>query len=270
MHPILIKIGPITIYTYGFFFALGILSGLMLSLKLAKKENIDRRKISDLIFYTILIALIGAKLSLFFHEIKYYLKYPSEIKYLLTSGGTFYGGLIFGLIFAFWYIKKHKLNLKAILDIAGPSIALGHFFGRLGCFSAGCCFGRPAGDSIIGVVFKNPFAGSHTGVPLNTPIYPTQLMESILNLLNFIILFFAFKKKKFEGQIFVMYIFNYSIIRFFVEYFRGDLDRGYIFGGVSHTFTSLSVPQFISIIGIIASFILYFKFKKKSGKKYNN
>ncbi len=270
MHPILIKIGPITIYTYGFFFALGILSGFMLSLKLIKREHLDKRKISDLIFYSILIALIGAKLSLFLLEIKYYLKYTSEIKYLLTSGGTFYGGLIFGLFFAFWYIRKHKLNYKAILDISGPSIALGHFFGRLGCFFAGCCFGRPAGDSIIGVIFKNTFAHNHTGVPINISIYPTQLMEAALNLLNFIILLFAFKKKKFEGQIFVMYIFNYSIIRFFVEYFRGDLDRGYIFGGVSHAFTSLSIPQFISIIGIIFSFILYFKFKKKSDKKYNN
>ncbi|MCU0288440.1 MAG: prolipoprotein diacylglyceryl transferase [Acidobacteria bacterium] len=102
-----------------------------------------------------------------------------------------------------------------------------------------------------------------TGVPLNVPLYPTQLMESILNLLNFIILIIFYQRKKFHGQIFAFYIFNYSLIRFFIEFFRGDDDRGYIFGSMKHPFTSLSVPQLISIIGIITAIILYKIFKKK-------
>jgi len=102
---------------------------------------------------------------------------------------------------------------------------------------------------------------------LNTTIYPTQLIESVLNLINFIFLFILLKKKKFHGQVFSVYIFNYSIIRFFVEYFRGDSDRGYVFGSLAHPFSSLSVPQLISIIGVIVSIILYINYKKKGAQK---
>lgn len=270
MFPVLIKIGPITIHTYGFLFALGILSGILLSLRLAKKQNLDAKTIADLLFYIILIALLGAKFFLFLTEIKFYLKNPGQLKYLITSGGTFYGGLAFAIIFAIWYIKKHRLSFRVIGDITGPAIALGHFFGRLGCFSAGCCYGRPAGNSFLGIKFSSQYAHTHTGVPLNSAIYPTQLMEAVLNLLNFIILIFVFHRKKFNGQIFVLYIFNYSLIRFVVEYFRGDADRGYLFGGVNHPFTSLSVPQLISIIGIIIAVVLYFIFKKKGVTEKNH
>jgi len=265
MLPILIKIGPITIHTYGFLFAIGVLLGIILSTYLAKKEGINKDDFSNLLFYTLLIALLGAKLLLVITNLSFYLKRPSELKFLLTSGGTFYGGLIGGILFAIFYIKKKKLDYRVIGDITGPSIALGHFFGRLGCFSAGCCYGRFAGESPLAVKFPN--LHQQTGVPTNTPIYPTQLMEAILNLLNFIILFFIYKKRKFKGQIFLMYIFNYSIIRFIVEYFRGDPDRGYIFGNYTHPFSSLSVPQFISIIGIISVSIFYPIFKRKGEKE---
>lgn len=269
MFPVLVKIGPVTIHTYGFLFAIGILSGILLSLRLAKKQNVDPKIMVDLLFYIILIALLGAKIFLFFSEFKFYLKNPGQIKNLITSGGTFYGGLIFAIVFAIWFIKKHKLNYATMADIVSPSIALGHFFGRLGCFSAGCCYGRPAGDSFLGITFSSQYAHNHTGVPLGTSLYPTQLMESILNLINFIILFLIFKKKKFDGQIFSLYIFNYSLIRFFMEFFRGDSDRGYVFGGIDRPFTSLSFPQLISIAGMTAAIILYRVYKKKGAQKNN-
>ena len=269
MFPVLIKIGPVTVHTYGFLFAVGVLAGILFSLRLAKKQGIDSKIMVDLFFYIIIIALLGAKIFLFITEMKFYLNNPGQIKTLITSGGIFYGGLIFAIIFALWYIKKKNLNTKVIGDIIAPSLALGHFFGRLGCFSAGCCYGRPAGDSLIGLKFSSLYAHNHTGVPLNTAIYPTQLMESILNLLNFIILIVVYKKKKIDGLIFPIYIFNYSVIRFFIEYFRGDTDRGYVFGGIDHAFTSLSVPQLISIFGIVISTILFLNYKKKGAQKNN-
>jgi phosphatidylglycerol:prolipoprotein diacylglycerol transferase len=260
MHPILVKIGPITIHTYGFLLALGVLSAILLSLHLANKQDIDRKVLTDFFFYSILIGLIGAKLFLFVTEFGYYSRNPGQIKSLLTSAGTFYGGLIFGALFAVWFVRKHKLDYKVLGDIVAPAIALAHFFGRMGCFFAGCCWGREAHDCAIAVQFTDSRAT--TGVPQHVPLYPTQLIESILNLLNFVILFVFYKKwRKFDGQIFIMYIFNYSVIRFIVEYFRGDDDRGYIFGGMHEPFSSLSVPQLISIIGIIIAMILYRVFK---------
>ncbi len=263
MFPVLIKIGPLTIHTYGFLFALGVLMAILLILKLAKGQNLDSKIVADFIFFTLLVGLFGAKLFLFFVEIKYYLAYPSEIKYLLTSGGTFYGGLICGALFAVWHIRRHRLDYKVIGDITVPAIALAHFFGRLGCFSAGCCWGRPAPDSILGVEFTNQYAHNHTGVPLNTSLYPTQLMEAALNLLNFIVLMVWYRRRRFNGQIFCLYIFNYSLIRFVVEYFRGDPDRQYVFGGMDQPFNSLSIPQLISIVGVSLAIILYRIFKKK-------
>jgi len=262
MYPILIKIGPITIHTYGFLLAVGVLTAIIMIQKLGKKENINRETLTNFLFYTFLVALLGAKLFLFVTEIDFYLENPAEMKSLLTSAGVFYGGLICGGLFAAWYIRKHKLVFRQITDIIVPAVALGHFFGRMGCFFAGCCWGRGAEGCSIAVQFSDTRAT--TGVPLHTPLYPTQLIEAVLNLLNFVVLFILYKKRKFTGQVFAIYIFNYSLIRFCIEYFRGDPDRGYVFGGMDHAFTSLSVPQLISIIGFFLAVILYRVFKKKS------
>ena len=262
MYPILVKIGPITIHTYGFLLAVGVLVAIIMIQILGKKENIDKETLTNFLFYTFLVALLGAKLFLFVTEIDFYLKNPAEIKNLLTSAGVFYGGLICGGLFAAWYIRKHKLVFRQITDIIVPAVALGHFFGRMGCFFAGCCWGRGAEGCSIAVQFSDTRAS--TGVPLHTHLYPTQLIEAILNLLNFVVLFILYKKKKFAGQVFAVYIFNYAIIRFFIEYFRGDPDRGYVFGGMDQPFTSLSVPQLISIIGVLLAVILYRVFKKKA------
>jgi len=260
MHPILIKIGPVAIPSYGVFFATGVLLAILLALHLARQAGLDRNRLSDLIFYTLLVALLGAKIFLFLTEFHFYTSNPDQIKYLLTSGGTFYGGLIFGLFFAVWFIRKRKLDTWTVADILAPGIALAHGFGRIGCFMAGCCYGRPAGDCAIAVTFPDR---EHTVAPAGQPLYPTQLMESALNFINFMILLIVYKKKKFKGQVISLYLINYSIIRFSVEFFRGDSDRGYIFGGMDRPFFSLSVPQLISILGFTAGIILYQVFKRK-------
>ncbi len=266
MHPILIEIGPLTIRTYGFLLAVGVLSAILLVYRLAKKGSIiDADTLSSFLFYTILVGLLGAKIFLLFTDFKEYIQNPGELKYLLTSAGTFYGGLICGTLFAAWYIRKKRLDFKVLGDIVAPGIALAHFFGRMGCFFAGCCWGRIAEGCSIAVYF--PRNDAATGVPTGIPLYPTQLIEAALNLLNFIFLFIFYKKRKFPGQVFAVYIFNYSLIRLFVEFFRGDGDRGYIFGDMHEPFTSLSVPQLFSLIGIGAAIILYRVFKKTSKTK---
>jgi phosphatidylglycerol:prolipoprotein diacylglycerol transferase len=104
-------------------------------------------------------------------------------------------------------------------------------------------------------------------VPLFIPLYPTQLFEAALNLGNFLFLMALYKKRKFKGQVIAVYIMNYSVIRFIVEYFRGDPDRGYIFGGMDHPWSSLSSPQLISIVGFITALFLLKGFKKKGERE---
>jgi len=265
MIPILLKFGPLTIHTYGFMMALGVAFGLWFLYVQAKKLGLDAPKIIDAAFYTILISLIGAKLILFIGNFSYYTSYPKELFSLARSGGVFQGGLTFGVIFALWYFHKKKIPTWNVSDIIGPALALGHGFGRIGCFTAGCCYGSECSVP-WGVVFKSEYAHNLTGIPLEILLHPVQLYEAVLNFLNFLILFLILRKKKFQGQVFSFYIINYSIIRYFTEFFRGDHPAKAFLVESSSPFLSLSYPQLFCIFGIIGgSALLLFLRKRKSG-----
>jgi phosphatidylglycerol:prolipoprotein diacylglycerol transferase len=262
MFPILLRLGPITIHTYGFMMATGVAFGLWFIHVQAKKQGLNASKIIDAAFYTIIISLLGAKFILFIGNISYYLEYPKELFSLARSGGVFQGGLTFGLVFALLYFRKHRIPTWKVADIIGAALALGHGFGRIGCFSAGCCFGRECSVP-WGVTFQSEYAHNLTGIPVGTLLHPVQLYESALNFLNFFVLFLILKKKKFDGQVFSFYIINYSIIRYFVEFYRGDHpDKAFLIQNPS-PYLSLSLPQLFSILGLIAGLILFFILKKK-------
>jgi len=262
VYPILLKIGPLTIHTYGFFMALGVAAGLWFVYVQGKKAGFDPNQLIDAAFWIILVSLIGAKLFLLFGHFSFYIHNPSELISLARSGGVFQGGLTFGVIFAILYFRKKKISLWPVSDLIAPAIALGHGFGRLGCFSAGCCYGRTC-SLPWGTVFKNTYAHELTGIPLNVPLHPVQLYEAVLNFLNFLVLLAIYKKKKFNGQVFCFYIMNYSVIRFFTEYFRGDHDPGtYLILGES-ALTSLSLSQLYCLIGLAAGLALYLILKQR-------
>lgn len=267
MHPILIQLGPLTIASYGFLFALGVLLGVLLCLALAKREGLDLKVFTDFIFWVMLLSLLGAKLWLLASNLGYYLKSPKEIVYLLTQGGAFYGGLIFGAVFAVWFIRRHRLSYRQLGDLVAPGLALGHFFGRLGCFAAGCCWGREAVHFPLAATFTDLKANALTGVPLYVPLYPTQVFEAALNLANFLFLITLYGRRRFRGQVLAQYILNYSLIRFLVEYFRGDPDRGYVFGGMDHPWTSLSLPQLVSLAGFVTALLLLRGFARKGERE---
>jgi phosphatidylglycerol:prolipoprotein diacylglycerol transferase len=109
MFPILVKIGPLTIHTYGFTMAVGVAFGLWFIYAQAKKAGLDANRIMDAAFYTIIVSLIGAKLILFISNISYYMDYPRELFALARSGGVFQGGLTFGIIYALWYFRRKKI-----------------------------------------------------------------------------------------------------------------------------------------------------------------
>ncbi|MCX6569916.1 MAG: prolipoprotein diacylglyceryl transferase [Candidatus Aminicenantes bacterium] len=241
MFPILVKIGPLTIHTYA---------------------GLDANRIMDAAFYTIIVSLIGAKLVLFISNISYYVAYPKELFSLARSGGVFQGGLAFGVIYALWYFRRKKIPTWATADLIAPALALGHGFGRLGCFSAGCCYGSECALPWA-VVFKNEYAADLTGVRLHTPLHPVQLYEAILNFLNFGILYIILKKKKFDGQVFAFYIINYSLIRFFTEYFRGDHAENIYFIRGATPLSSLSLPQLFCLLGLIGGAVLAVVLKRR-------
>ena len=262
MFPILVKIGPLTIHTYGFTMAVGVAFGLWFIYAQAKKAGLDANRIMDAAFYTIIVSLIGAKLILFISNISYYVAYPRELFALARSGGVFQGGLTFGVIYAFWYFRRKKIPTWPTADLIAPALALGHGFGRLGCFSAGCCYGSEC-SLPWAAVFKNEYAANLTGVHLNTPLHPVQLYEAILNFLNFGILTIILKNKKFDGQVFAFYFINYSVIRFFTEYFRGDHSDKIFFIRGATPLSSLSYPQLFCLLGLLGGAVLAVVLKRR-------
>lgn len=259
MFPILLKLGPVTIKTYGLLLSLAFLTGLYTASRFARRERIDSNKVIDLGLIIAFAAIIGSKALLILEDFGYYTSHPGELFSfaLLRSGGVFYGGFLLALAAALLYCLKHRLKIFAVTDAFAPGLVLGHAIGRLGCFSAGCCWGKPA-HLPWAVTFTNPLSHEVVGVPLNIPLHPTQLYEAAVNAGIFLFLGWRYRHKRFDGQIFSLYLMCYSVWRFFVEFWRDHEDTGMMWGG------SLSVAQFTSILCFLAALLLYF-FQHKKG-----
>ncbi len=261
MFPKLIQIGNFYIPTYGVLVTTGVIVALYLSVRLAAKTGFtgeEREQMTNLIIYTVIGGVLGSKLLLVIVEFHYYLANPGELIQVLRSGGVFYGGLLGGLFTAAWLFHKYKLPFYRVADIAAPHIALGHAIGRLGCFSAGCCYGKSC-SLPIAVEFHSEFAHSIVGVPLNTPIYPTQLMSSISLFIIFLVLrFYFWPRRKFQGEMIWLYVLIYSAFRFGIEFFRGDFVRGFVFN-------LISTSQFISLVLFFTAIVMLFRLSRRRG-----
>src|SRR5918912_112447 len=239
MHPRLLELGPITVYTYGVLLAAAYLLGLKLAMVRAKSRGLDQTRVLDLGIYIIISALVGAKLLLLVTDFSTFRNDPKELLTLARSGGVFYGGLILAVVVALWYIRKIGLPLWTTCDVFAPGIAVGHVVGRFGCLFAGCCYGKPT-KMPWGITFTDPFAAANVGTPLGRPLHPTQLYEAGAELLILIVLLATERKgRPYPGRTFWLYMLLYAVSRFIIEFFRGD-ERG--------TVGMFSTSQFISIL----------------------
>jgi len=254
MHPVLFSIGPITIHTYGVFVALGFASAIAVSVWLSRKEGFPPQAIIDAAFVAIVSAIVGSRVLYVFMNPVYYSENPLDIFKLWEGGLVFSGGLIFAVIVLIFYLRRRKLPTLKAADILAPGLALGQAVGRIGCFSAGCCYGRPT-DAPWAVVFKDPQTLALPGIPL----HPTQLYAALGGLLVFGILIFLRTRKNFEGQIFIWFLILHSTLRLVVERFRGD-PRGFIPG------TQMSVTQLLTLL-ILLGAVTALAFQKSRGTK---
>ncbi|MCR4820669.1 MAG: prolipoprotein diacylglyceryl transferase [Elusimicrobiales bacterium] len=264
MHPFLFQIGSFKLPMYGLMIAIGYLAALIYIFNKNKKIGLNKEALSDLLFYILLFGILGGKL---FYIITYWGTFGAtaaqKITYIFKTfqfGFVFYGGFLLSLAVFFFYTKKKKIPRITAAELIAPALPLAHAFGRLGCFFAGCCYGKPT-DSIFGVIFENA-KGEIPAALLGRPIHPVQLYEAFGNLIIFVILnkmlSTEIKAKKFTGRIFCSYIIIYGALRFFLEFFRGD-NRG------SGLF-SLSPAQTISIIMATAAIAAVFAIRRKYGK----
>lgn len=266
MHPILFEIpkfeilnwviGPLPIRMYGLMIGAGFLVGLYLASRRAKKEGISPDHILDMGVYLLFAAIVGSRALYVLTNLHEFAAHPLDAFAIWKGGLVFYGGLLAAVPVGIWYVRKHDLPVWKTADIIAPSIALGHAFGRLGCFFAGCCFGAQCSGPLC-ITFTDP----HSLAPLGVPLFPTQLVESGGEFVIFGLLLIIWRHRKFDGQIFWLFPVFYSILRFIVEMFRGDAARGLYFGG------AVSTSQLISVVLFAASLFMLWTL---GGKKFSH
>jgi phosphatidylglycerol:prolipoprotein diacylglycerol transferase len=239
MHPIIFSIGKLTIFSYGLFVALAFFTAityLLNQIKKSKEKVLSQDELYSLFIYIIVSGIIGARLLFVFSNPQDFVLDPMSIFKLWEGGLTYYGGFISAAIFVLAYVRVKKISILTLGDFFAPALVLGHAIGRIGCFFAGCCYGKET-NVAWSVVFRDKNSLAVLGVHL----HPTQLYESLGNFLIFFLLYFYSKKEHKKGFFVSFYFISYAVLRFVVEFFRGDPDRG-------RQYFSLSVSQILSLI----------------------
>ena len=268
MHPVLFQTDlfgllaePWSLHTYGLLIATGFLLAMTLAKRQAEREAEDPDKIVDLAFYLLLAGLIGARFVFILTKLNDYIRRPHEIFMFWQGGLVWYGGFIAAAVYVYYYARKYRLPYFKYVDIMIPYMALAHAFGRMGCLAAGCCFGKVT-DMPWGIIFPNGSmahqAQQSSGlIGLSDhalPIHPTQLYEAGAEMAMFWLLLVMRRTKRFHGQLFLVWIGFYPILRSTIEMFRGDKERGVYL---------LSTSQYISILVAIAAVALFIYFRKQ-------
>ncbi|WP_035294307.1 prolipoprotein diacylglyceryl transferase [Clostridium sp. KNHs214] len=241
MKPVLFEVFGIKVYGYGTMIAIGILAAIILLNYRVKKRGYNEDKISNMAIIAIISGVLGGKILFIITEFKNILEDPSILKDL-QYGFVIYGAILGGALGVYLYSRKNKWRILDVFDLVIPTIPLAQGFGRIGCFLAGCCYGKVT-NSCLGVEFKNSdFA------PIGVHLHPTQIYSSIFDFALCAFLLWYDKKNEKEGRVFSMYFILYGIGRFLVEFLRDD-PRG--------TVGLLSTSQFISIVMIIAAILVF-------------
>ncbi len=244
MHPVLFSFGPITIYSYGLLFALGILSSLFYLSRQEPVAGMKKNQIIDLILLLTLLGVVGARMFFVIQNWAYYQSYPKEIFYFWEGGLVVYGGILSGFLGLLIFCRVKKVSLLDLSDLYFPALALAQSFGRIGCFLNGCCWGTA-------------FYGSWAvQFPLfKELVHPTQIYSSVFNLCLFLLLACRYKRSAFKGEVTLLYFLLYPLGRFVLEIFRGDNMR---------IFFGMTIAQIICSFLILGTAVLYFAFFKKT------
>ena len=255
MFPDLFSIGPLTIHTYGLLVALGFVTGILVTVRLGKGQGFSAQQVMDMAFIMILWAIVGSRLLYILINLSYYKAHPIDILKIWQGGLVFSGGLIAVSAAMVLYLRRHHLSFRATGDLWAPALAVGQAIGRIGCFMAGCCYGKPT-DLPWGAIFTHP----QSLAPQNIPLHPTQIYSSLAGFSIFFILLVLYGRRKFQGQVFLWYLILHSTARLFIERFRGD-ERGLIPG------TEMTLTQLVAVGILIAAIVALFALKPEGKRK---
>ena len=218
MYPVLFSIGPLTLHTYGVLLALGAALGLWLMTHLAKNAGLDPDRVMTLALWLLISGLVGSRLMFVLLEPSQFKVAPWRMLAIWEGGLVFYGGVAGALIVGLILMRRWRMPALTLMDCVAPGLALAQAVGRLGCFSAGCCYGRVFEGGWCAVTFSDPFSLAPRGVPL----HPTQLYTAAALLVIMAVLLLLWRRRRFAGQIFFTYGFLHGIARVIIETFRAD------------------------------------------------
>ena len=251
MLPDLFTIHSVTFHTYGLFVAMGFASGIVLTFLMGRQTGNSPRLIADMAVYMILAAIAGSRIVYVLVNLDYFRVHPWAALKLWEGGLFFSGGIITVLVTVFWYAKHHRLSFWELGDLWAPAAALGQAVGRIGCFMAGCCYGKPTG-SPLGILFRDP----HALAPVNIPLHPTQLYSAAGGFGVTIVLLMIYARKKFPGQVLLWYLILYGTVSLFVEKYRDD-------GRALFPGSPLSVNQGLALLVLVGAIVMLFVLKSK-------
>ena len=253
MSRVAFKILNFNIYWYSIFILLGVISAYLLIINESKKHNINKNDMTDIIFYTLIVGIIGARIYYVIFNLYYYIYNPSEILKVYNGGLAIHGGIISGIIFLYYYVKRKNLNFLRILDIVSPGIIIAQGIGRWGNFFNKEAYGSMTTLSNLKKLHIPNFIINGMKIDGNY-YYPTFFFESILCFIGFIIIMLIRKNKNIKlGLQIGFYFIWYGIIRFFIEILRQD----------SLMLFNIKMAQVVSILLIIIGIILIIKSKEK-------
>lgn len=254
MWPSLFKIGPITLHSYGALVALGFFLGYLYTLTQAKRHGLHPDTVTDLIWVLLLSGITGARIFYVLLNFSYYRAAPVEIIKIWDGGLVFYGGFLAATLAGIVWARRQHQSALLWADLLSPALPLGHAFGRLGCLAAGCCYGHPTT-----LPWRITFTHPQSLAPLNAPLHPSQVYESLLNFILFAALA-AFQKCRPDsvgtGRLTIFYLAAYGLIRWGVELTRGD-DRGPVL-------LSMTVTQWLAVASVAAAGALWWALSKRS------
>lgn len=253
----IVHIGPIHIYSYGLMQFLAFAVAIFVGIKRGKKYNIDKNTIFDLAFWVLIGGITGARIWYVIEHFKDYQDNLISIFQIWNGGLVIYGGLIFGFIFALIFIKKNKLNFWEIADTVSPSIFLGLFIGRIGCFLNGCCYGMES--DTLGIIFHDySNCQLYPDAPIGIAVIPTQIYSSISALFFFVYLMLLSRRVIRTGEVFSWLLIFYGVHRFSVDFLRH-------YDGKALILKYLTLSQTMSVFLIITGIIILI-FKNEYGK----
>jgi phosphatidylglycerol:prolipoprotein diacylglycerol transferase len=259
------------LHTYGIAIAVGFLVAILVGVRTARRTGEDADRVRDLCFWLLVSSLLGSRLLFIITNIPTYVRLCRDEHDCLRAfhfwegGLVFFGGFFAALATAVWFTRRYKMNFWRVADVLSPSVALGHFFGRLGCFAAGCCWGRETHlpwavrfgrASLVhqDYVARGLLSANSDVTP---PLHPVQLYEAFGELVIFFALTTWLRRKRWDGQILVAYLVLYSLLRFAIELYRGDAARGFVVAG-------LSTSQFIALLTLPLALAIAFFARRRA------